>query len=230
MFFRLNHSRNQCAFTLVELIVSMLLFTIFIGVVTSTYLSVSRSLRQSAEIRQVYGQARFVMDRFTQDVRLNTIDYACFEDLSDNGVYDYQTDSNLECVNANLSSEGETSVLALISSDGSHRTVYAFDETEGLSVLELDWDETFGAWVASSGYAEGAQVFQFEGAELASVQFVVKPLSSPYDSDHYIDAATQYQPSVHVMILARSTSSILEEAVQVRLQSTLSSRVYAVTF
>lgn len=228
MNFSLFHHRPVRAFTLVELIVSMLLFTIFIGVVTSTYLSVSRSLRQSAEIRQVYGQARFVMDRFTQDVRLNTIDYACFEDLS-NG-YDYQTNLYHECEAANLSAEGETSALALISSDGLHRTVYAFDETEGLSVLELDWDETSGEWVASSGYAEGAQLFQFEGAELASVQFMVKPLSSPYDSDHYSDAATQYQPSVHVMILARSTSSILDEAVQVRLQSTISSRVYAVSF
>lgn len=228
MYFSLLHRRSVRAFTLVELIVSMLLFTIFIGVVTSTYLSVSRSLRQSAEIRQVYGQARFVMDRFTQDVRLNTIDYACFEDGSD-GLYDYQS-SYQECASVSLSSEGETSVLALISADGSHRTVYAFDETEGLSVLELDWDETSSDWTPSSGYASGTQLFQFEGAELASVQFVVKPLSSPYDSDHYIDAATQYQPSVHVMILARSTSSILEEAVQVRLQSTLSSRVYAVSF
>lgn len=208
------------AFTLVELIISMTIFTIFIGVVTTTYLSISRSLRHAAEVRQVYGEARFLMDKLTQDVRLNTIDYACLEDPA------YGTTVYGECALDQLSSEGVTSVLPLISADGEHRIVYHFEGEGIFSVLKLDWDGN--QWNAMEGYYTGFQPFEMDSVVLDSVQFMVKPLTSPYD--HTSDNAAQYQPSVHVMILAKSTSTLLDDVLQVQMQSTISSRVYATDF
>lgn len=217
------------AFTLVELIISMLIFTIFIGVVASTFLLVSRSLREANEVRKVYTEARAIMDRLTQDVRLNTLDYGCYEDAA-NGSFDYGSSFG-EC-SVGLSGTGSTSMLALISSDGLHRTVYRFGQNSGgvgvFSVLKLDWNENGiggGEWVPAEGFSSsvGFVAFENESVVLQNIGFVIAPLASPASLENF----TQFQPSVHVVIEARSTSSRLTESIPVSLQSTISSRVYS---
>jgi type II secretory pathway pseudopilin PulG len=214
------------AFTLVEMIVAMLIFTVFIGVLSSSYFFLSRSLRQAAELRKVYGEARFVMDRVTQDVRLYTLDYDCFED-SEDFVLNTSSLQFGECQGIQLSGSGLTQTLPLISSDGLQRTVYRFQD--GIfSVLKLMRSEVDASWAPAEGYSKGFQPFVMDRVELRQVQFVVAPLESPYA--HVENDSAQYQPSVNVVVRAASHSSIFPEVAQIQLQSTISSRVYGVTF
>lgn len=224
-----QHSGKSQAFTLVELIISMLIFTIFIGVVASTFLLVSRSLREANEVRKVYTEARAIMDQLTQDVRLNTLDYNCYGDAAD-GSFDYGSSFG-EC-SVGLGDTGSASLLALISADGLHRTVYRFGpgaNGEGVfSVLKLDWNENGiggGEWVTAEGFSSSAGFLAFgnESVVLQNVGFVIAPLASPVS----LENAHQFQPSVHVVIEARSTSSRLPESIPVSLTTTISSRVYS---
>lgn len=234
MNFSLKKS-NTHAFTLVELIISMLVFTIFIGIISTVYLTVSRSLRHASEVRKVYAEARFLMDRVTQDVRLYTIDYACYEDSAD-GVIDHGTNLYGECKEIQLiPTEGRMQTLPLISADGMHRVVYRFgsiDNPNAFSVLELDLNE-LGEWIAADGYYSGFQEFLMDKVAIEDVHFTIWPLKSPYFANPLtgvFEDEYQYQPSVHVVIGARSTSTILPDVVQVLMQSTISSRVYGVNF
>ena len=202
----------------------MLIFTIFIGVVASTFLFVSQALREANEVRKVYTEARVIMDRLTQDVRLNTVDYGCY-DVAAGGTFN-------ECTTA-LGATGATNVLALISPDGLHRTVYRFKSNQGgggeFSVLKLDWQQdavgSGGQWVPAEGFSVGGGFvpFQTESVTLEAVAFVIAPLASPAS----LKDAHQFQPSVHVVVEARSRSSRLPESIPVSLQSTISSRVYS---
>lgn len=202
------------AFTLVELIVSMLIFTVFVGVVTSTFIFTSRTLREANEVRKVYGEARFLVDRLTQEVRLNTIDYGCLNDpfvsVSPYG----------EC--SLPSATGMTSVLPLISEDGQHRTVYRFDNGV-FEVIELDWDVLMSTWELAAGYS-GFETFETRSVTLDDVGFVVAPKESPYE--HFSDNSSQFHPSVNIHVTAKSTSSRFTESVPVLLQTTVSSRLY----
>ncbi len=204
-----NWREDKRGFTLVELIISMLVFTIFIGVVSTVYISVTRSLRHASEVRKVYSEARFLMDKITQDVRLYTVDYSCLDNVTG-----YQTTEYMEC------SGYEGRFLPLISADGTHRTVYLYEDGV-FSILELDY--VGGAWDESTGYYSGFVEFASDSVVLNDIHFDIYPLSSPYNGG-------SYQPSVHVVISATSESAFLPEQLTITLQSTISSRVYGISF
>ncbi len=211
----------------------MLVFTIFIGVVATVYISVTRSLRHASEVRKVYAESRYLMDRITQDVRLYTIDYDCYEEMLDGDFDDHGTYQYGECNISSLGSDGKSDVLALIAADGSHRAVYKFDDSGDVGkflILELDRLVNIDGsidWEPAEGFYTGFQEFQMDKVEMDDVSFTIWPLMSPYT--HFDDDA-QYQPSVQVVIAARSTSTFLPDVVNVLMQSTISSRVYGVTF
>ena len=96
------------------------------------------------------------------------------------------------------------------------------------SVLKLNRTDLESSWVAAEGYSKGFQPFVMDRVELRQVQFVVAPLESPYD--HIENDFAQYQPSVNVVVRAASHSSLFPEVAQIQLQSTISSRVYGLTF
>jgi prepilin-type N-terminal cleavage/methylation domain-containing protein len=213
---------SRKGFTLVELIISMLVFTIFMGAVSTVYISITRSLRHAAEVRQVYSEARFLMDKITQDARLYTIDYDCLYKTTLN-----ESDSN-ECSNNNTfdSSTGDTSWLPLISNDGAKRVVYRYEaDDQQLSILKVDLSASDA--VAATGYYEGFAEFKTDRMAIGDMHFRIWPLLSPY---HNTDAEYQFQPSINAVIEAYSTSTILPEVVTVTLQSAISSRVYGVSF
>ncbi len=208
----------------------MLIFTIFIGVVATTFLFVSRALGEANEVRKVYTEARVIMDRLTQDVRLNTVDYSGYACDAAAGYGAFN-----ECTL--LGQTGATTVLPLISRDGLHRIIYRFeagsDGGEGgggsFSALKLDWRDNAigggGQWVLADGFlpSVGFVPFQTESVTLENVAFVIAPLAS---STSLLDRH-QFQPSVHVVVEARSASSRLPESIPVSLSTTVSSRVYS---
>lgn len=204
-FFSDQHGRR--AFTLVELVVSMTLFTLFIGVITSTFLFVSRSLREANEMRKVYGEARELMDRLTQDIRLFTVDYDC---LNDGSIA--QTSTYQECVSG---VEGPLASLPLISGDGLERAVYRFKDNS-LQLLRLKRSDVESPWSAEAGFLTGFQSLELRAVRLDDVAFRV---TSP-----------DLQAGVHVVLEASATLSTLPEDYGVVLQSFVTSRRYGHTF
>lgn len=216
---RRHRRRSPQGFTLIELIVSLLVFTFFIGAIATTYLYLNRSLRQASEIRKVYAQARLVLDQVTQDMRLYTLDFECFEGTS--GTTEFG-----ECTGISLNGTGQTSTLPLISADGLTRTVYRFDQ-DRFERLVLLRESVDSVWRPEVGYASGFQPFEMDRVQLTHVYFMVSPLASPYTN---LDDAYQFQPSVNVVVHARNESSLLLDSSSMILQTTVSSRLYGTSF
>ncbi|MFA6917469.1 MAG: type II secretion system protein [Candidatus Gracilibacteria bacterium] len=65
----------QKGFTLIEMMIAMTIFVIFMGVVVQSYLSIVRSQREANEYRVMYSEARYVFDKFSDEVRNAGISY-----------------------------------------------------------------------------------------------------------------------------------------------------------
>lgn len=75
----LRKKSNKGGFTLVELLISIMIFTIFLGIVSQSYLGIVRSQRHANEVRKMYSELRVFMNSFAEDVRLGTVDYDCYD-------------------------------------------------------------------------------------------------------------------------------------------------------
>jgi len=105
------------AFTLVEMIIAITVFTIFIGFAISAYLSFHRADQEALVQRSLTMEAGTVMDTLTQDIKANKIDYTAY--------------AANECTNS----------LCLISADGTSTTVYAWDSTTQALTVQKDGGE-----------------------------------------------------------------------------------------
>jgi len=102
--------RARPAFTLLEMIIAITVFTIFIGFAISTYLSFHRADQEALEERSLMLEIQGSMDTLSEAVRNNTIDYT-----------------------APL----EANTLHLLSPDGLTQTVYTWEEKEGTLSVQL---------------------------------------------------------------------------------------------
>ena len=74
----MNHCHNKKGFTLVELLVSIAIFVVFLGVVSVSYIGIVREQRQANEVRKMYTEVRSFVEDLSQDMRLGSIDYECY--------------------------------------------------------------------------------------------------------------------------------------------------------
>ncbi|MFA4815040.1 MAG: type II secretion system protein [Candidatus Gracilibacteria bacterium] len=110
-------SLKKSAFTLLEMIIAITVFTIFIGFAISTYLTFHRADQEALAMRSLMLETQGTMDVLIAAVKKNTIDY------------DY------------YGGDEDESTLALLSPDGKTHTIYAWDGTEKtLSVHTMDSD------------------------------------------------------------------------------------------
>lgn len=113
-----NHA-SRPAFTLLEMIIAITVFTIFIGFAISTYLAFHRADQEALTMRSVMLETQGAMDHLIQAAKENAIDT------------DYYTDTSNPLV---------TSTLALTSSNGV-QMVYEWDsDAETLSLTTTDAD------------------------------------------------------------------------------------------
>lgn len=112
----MKNSGKNSAFTLLEMIIAITVFTIFIGFAISTYLSFHRADQEALEQRSLMLEIQGTMDNISEAVRINKIDYIAYENT--NG-----------------------GILNLVSADGQTHYVYAWDrnlETLTLQVTGAD--------------------------------------------------------------------------------------------
>ncbi len=105
--------QNREAFTLIEMIIAITVFTIFIGFTISTYLTFHRADQDALSTRSMVMEGQALLNELSDAMRENKIDYEAYV-------------------------EGEQS-LYLISPDGTEKKVYTWDsEEETLSVQRFD--------------------------------------------------------------------------------------------
>ncbi len=189
MTIKLHTARNKKGFTMIELLVSMSIFMVFIGLSASSYIGLMKANQHASEMQQTYRDIRHVFDTIADEVHNNQIDYNCF--ALNNG--------DADCIQ-----NGTTpNVIAFTSSDKEfiYRRLYSFSDgtvkvkNQKKLPNDLSWATTADAVALTS-----------EQTKFSDVSFSFFPLKNPYDSENVADATVQWQPSVSISITKASST------------------------
>lgn len=191
MKYSLTNSLNKKAFTMVELLVAMSIFMVFVALSAGSYIGLMKANRLASETQRTYRDVRHVFDTIADEVHNNQIDYNCF----------VQGNGDPDCIQNELT----PSVIGFTSSDGQYlyRRLYSFDngtktitvKTQRKSPNEINWP--------ISSVAEPLTSAQ---TKFSDVSFSVFPLRNPYDSENVEDATVQWQPSLTISIKKEGTT------------------------
>jgi len=246
-----KNDRLKKGFTLIELLVSIAIFVIFMGVISLSYIGIVRSQRQANEVRAMYSDVRNFIESLSQDMRLGTIDYDCYQDVtntvSPSTPGSVKVSSNqCEFSGANRGTLPNASpYLAIVNKDQTQKVVYWFDKDfNELKIIRYENQNSAannshadiaGGWLVDAAYASGQDVLDpntdginvFSGlVKVTNVVFSVNPPVNPYLSANYAKNQYQFQPKVTMTIsIANADNNVVP--FHLNFQTTLSSRVYS---
>ncbi len=210
----MKHTKAAEAFTLIEMIIAITLFTIFIGFAIATYLTFHRADQEALVERSLMFEAQAAMDLIVEDIKENTIDYSYYNeetimpDLSDIVTHDLSVHLSLNAGEIT----GDT--LVLRSNDGASQIVYTWDEdAQTLSTYTID----------EVGNSSDAVLLHSATTKVSYVNFRIFPDENPYENK--TENSVQYQPTVKMDITFSMPGRISEE-VSVDLHTSVTSRFY----
>jgi len=225
----------QKGFTLIEVLVALTIFIIFITNISSSYLYIAKSQREANLIREIYSDTRYVFNLIADEARAKTIDYACYTPLpleEDEGPSITSKRISNPC--SSLLLIPEDSYLALIDANQVNRTIFKVQEnTEtGYKTIKLYKENyTGGTWVPDDGYTisgtdeDGFKEITLRNIKVNGLSFEISPLGDPFDPDNVACGPVQFQPLVSIYA---NIQSIREDfsRFKLNLQTSVSSRVY----
>lgn len=236
--------RTQKGFTLIEVLVALTVFMIFMISIISSYLDMSRAQREAMAVREVYSEIRYVFNLIAEEARLGTIDYSCYSTASSLDNFEgeqrfFYNENSEKCVQLRSTqalTSSYSNYLALISRDKTKRTIFRVFENPQTEEKELQiWKEentstTEGnAWRPMTGYSQNYQKVELNNIKLNSFIFEISPLVDPYNVQNIAWGPVQFQPSVSVYTSLESISQTNNAPdISLDLQTSISSRAYDV--
>jgi prepilin-type N-terminal cleavage/methylation domain-containing protein len=218
------------AFTLIEMLISIAIFTIFIGVVSESYVSIIRGQKQANEIRKMYSEVRNFVDFFGQEVRLGSIDYGSYNVTPGVNPCGNSVPSLVSAFNASPSlfqlTNGETTDLAVVRKDGLLKTYFHYDKEEKLLQIKQE-QKVAGSWVSSALFSGGSYKNVLDDSvKVENLKFLISPDIDPYGDEYYCRNEKQFQPHVTLLMTVTNGANIKSEF-SLNYQTTISSRVYS---
>ncbi len=200
--------REQKGFTLVEMLISMAIFMTFTGILISSYTGIIRAQRDANSYREMYVQARQVMETLVQELRDGMVDYGN-STIAKNGL-----------------NEGE---MFIISRDAMTRTHVCYDKTKevvSIDVVKLSADvdkKNFGD--KTCGDKDFVPLNDSKSVRVTKFRVYYSPKIDPFDPKSVNFSTSQFQP--RVTVYAEFTKDIGNgKTYKMDLQTTVSSRVY----
>lgn len=196
----INKKRLQKGFTLIEMMVAMTIFVIFIGVIVQSYFGIIVMQRESNEYRVMYSEARYIFDKFSDEVRNGGISYA--QTLAVNSV---GTLTN------------PLSAIVLFSPDFSRAVMFKHD---GESIAFSEASIVDGVVTVKDSYNLNS-----DRIRIKEFRIYISPLVDPYSSENVYNNVVQYQPKVTIFVEFEKDISG-GKTLDLDLQTTISSRNY----
>lgn len=193
------------AFTLLEMIIAITVFTIFIGFAMSSYLSLHRAQEESGAERNMLFEAQNVMDILVDAIKENKIDYEAYQsEKSWAGDVLGQTVGRYYDLGfgGNVLGGGD---LYLVSPGGDS--------------LVFEWDSESGM-LSMNG--EG---MLSDAVSVKYLNFEIFPDADPYDQENSMDDDVQFQPIVQIDITFATPGRVRDE-VTLDFQTSVTSRFY----
>lgn len=211
--------RQRKGFTLIELIVSIMVFSLFLGMTIGSFLNFVRTYADTNQKRKVYIEARQVLDSMIQELKIGRIDYDCYQ----LGAADQARCGEIQ----RISSDGVTTALVVIRKNNLERMFFRKNAAQ-MEVLKQKRSDVNGQFedAVSEGYTGWLPLL---GSKFLLERFYLRiwPVDDPYIYSYAEDDASQYQPKVSIFVTLKSRSrSGASEYDEVPIQTTVSSRVY----
>ncbi len=165
-------TQNRTGFTLIEMVISITIFMIFVSIVTSSFSTLIRANRIANETQKIYFAVRGIFDSFATAVRNGTIDYST------------------ECIPTHAEQK-----ICVMGNDGVHREMYTWNnEEKKLTVQQQARADIDSVWSILSQ----PQRMNDESLPLDNVVLSIFPSKNPYDRANAYDATVQWQPALTV--------------------------------
>ena len=174
---------KHSAFTLIEMLISISIFMIFIAILGGSYTSLVRANRTANEAQKTYREVRFVFDTLASEIRGGRLDYSCIDM------------SGLDVLCLDNQTAGEKKVLGILRNGGLSRTLFKFMDKK---ILVLS--QTRAALLAPWATTRDWQPLTTEELNIDTAYFTVFPLRDPYASSNALDNEVQWQPTVSIFI------------------------------
>lgn len=197
-------------FTLVETLIALGIFAMFMSILIGSYSGIVRSLKEANDYRVMYSDARRVFDSVVAEFR--------------EGMVDYGNDNYFGICNPTSLNGGKSEVY-LISKDGGF-TTKIFREELNDSISELK--KTRGVIKISKGKkgdVQNAVILNSPEVNVKDFQIFAYPHLDPYDKKNVFKDAYQFQP----FVLVRATfekEKFNGEMFNVSFETAISSRIY----
>lgn len=214
--------RKSSAFTLVEILISITIFVIFMGFSMGAYLTFHRAQLEASITRGMMLEGEQIMNMVTTSVKENKIAYAAYDSNSPFSLF-----SPVSMSLFNLADEAiETDTLILSELNTGNEMEIHWDADE--EVLTQQWftfDEG-GQREPMAGYLEPLRLHS-ETVDVSFAEFRIVPGKDPYDAENILGNQEEYwyQPMVQMKITMKAKGSIREE-ILFDLQTSVTSRVY----
>ncbi len=210
---------NKVAFTLIELVVAMTVFSIFIAVVSSSYLFISRTLRDSQLSQEMNADVIFIMDKIIDEIRVSSIDFDCYSGNE-------SICSEVELSAENLDSDGvlSSTYLVLLSPDKQTRTFFRVKDSK---IQIFKQQKQNDIWISASGFEDlddqssGFQDLSSDKLTVSKGIFQISPNLDPYSDKKGL----KYQPQVMIDFEFESGGQIRQE-IKIPIKTTISTRYY----
>ena len=194
----IEKQKNTSGFTLIEMLIAITVFVIFLTILMNSYNQILRSQKESDEYRVLYSQSRRVFDEITNEVLVGRISYP---DVSGGIVAEYN---------------GVMNEISLIGNADEKISIEYVEDTDGLGDIYLKKDlvESFSEQKINSDL------------KVKDFNVFISPAANPYKSENVYMDSLQFQPKVTVFARFVLDPKVYKSDQEFVLQTTLSSRFY----
>jgi len=203
---------HRQAFTLIEMVISMGIFMIFITAIFSSYIQITNLQRRTNLSRENMAEARELITYITNETKEKAIDYKCYTESSD-------------CPSGFVGNTVEE--ISLVSKDGLNRTIIrkrrdvTTQELYLSSQTQSRQSNTQDLWLSNPEKRLHSPSLKFD-----SITFQITPNQDPFSDDLSIvtNNNLQYQPIIHLNFNIHRKDSKSDKPIV--LETSISSRIY----
>jgi type II secretory pathway pseudopilin PulG len=194
-------------FTLLEMIISILLFISFLIVAFQIIFALLSNIREANLVKSIYRDSRLVVDNISNDIKSLKINYDCYSG----------SDDFLGCNSLNISTNGFVQTLALRNDLMEYNIYYTIEEDE-------KENKVLKKYIIHKDGTQDVQSLMGKNVGLDEMYFRVLLRCDPY-GDECLDNDRQIQPMVSIFIKYKEVFRN-NPNFEYNYQTTITSRLY----
>jgi prepilin-type N-terminal cleavage/methylation domain-containing protein len=210
-------NKKHSGFTLMEMVVAMSIFMVFLTAVFGTYIQITSTQKKANNNREAVAETREIFSFISDEAKEKAIDYSCY-------------DTGSECIGAQIGN-GMISKIVFISKDGLSRTIISVEknedeETYKITSAKFTRETTYGQnWIPNGNEYD----LHSNNLKIESAKIILTPEQDPFIQN--IVTATnekiQFQPVIHMVLnIKRKAQSAESDPTPIVMETSFSSRIY----